>query len=346
MHAVYSTCLYCARDLGTNDTLETLPVGRRIAFDAAQGRLWVVCRRCAKWNLVPFETRLETIDAAERLFRDTPTRYSTEHIGLAKVREGLELVRIGRSERREFAAWRYGRRGLSWSTVTPLSVGVTQLLTGGMIFSAIATGGEPALWAVGASAALSLTSTGGLLWSQMRRVATVRGIDGKPYPLRYLEFGWTKYVLDTNGGWSIQGKVGAMRTPDLDSPVPTIPFEVRGAEAVGLMQRLLGDGPVAAPQSAKDRDGAIALLGGTTVERAVAQPDSLFPRWYTGKRPVSLWSLPPQVRLALLMATHEQREREWMEGELALLEREWRDADRLAKISDGMALDAVTNGRE
>jgi len=59
---VYHTCLYCTKDLGGNQILETLPIGRRVAFDAAQGRLWVVCRSCEKWNLVPFDTRLETIE--------------------------------------------------------------------------------------------------------------------------------------------------------------------------------------------------------------------------------------------------------------------------------------------
>ena len=107
---VYHTCLYCTKELGANDVLETLPIGRRVAFDAAQGRLWVVCRSCEKWNLVPFDTRLETIDACERLFADTRLRFSTDNIGLARVREGLELVRVGPALRPEFAAWRYGDR--------------------------------------------------------------------------------------------------------------------------------------------------------------------------------------------------------------------------------------------
>jgi hypothetical protein len=105
---MYATCLHCTRDLGANDVVETLPIGRRIAFDAQEGRLWVVCRSCAKWNLVPFDTRLETIDRCEQLFHDTRHRYSTRQIGLAKLREGLELIRIGAPLRPEFVAWRYG----------------------------------------------------------------------------------------------------------------------------------------------------------------------------------------------------------------------------------------------
>ena len=105
---MYSTCLHCTRDLGRNDMVETLPIGRRLAFDADKGRLWVVCASCGKWNLVPFDTRLESIDACERLFRDTRTRYSTDNIGMAKVGDGLTLVRVGKALRPEFASWRYG----------------------------------------------------------------------------------------------------------------------------------------------------------------------------------------------------------------------------------------------
>jgi hypothetical protein len=54
---VYATCLRCERALGTNAELPHLPVGRRVAFDAATGRLWVVCTRCGQWNLTPLEER-------------------------------------------------------------------------------------------------------------------------------------------------------------------------------------------------------------------------------------------------------------------------------------------------
>src|SRR5690606_5727839 len=68
---LYSTCIFCNGALGTNEVLEDFPVGRRIAFDAARGRLWVVCRRCERWNLSPIEERWEAIEAAERIFRET-----------------------------------------------------------------------------------------------------------------------------------------------------------------------------------------------------------------------------------------------------------------------------------
>ena len=88
-------CLFCNNDLGHNEAVEHFPVGRRLAFDAAKGRLWVVCRKCERWNLTPLEERWEAIEECERAFRGTKLRVSTDEIGLAKLREGLELVRIG-----------------------------------------------------------------------------------------------------------------------------------------------------------------------------------------------------------------------------------------------------------
>ena len=105
---MYSTCLFCNADLGKNEVVEHFPVGRRLAFDAAKGRLWVVCRKCERWNLTPLEERWEAIEECERAFADTRRRVSTDNIGLARLPEGLELVRIGQPQRPEMAAWRYG----------------------------------------------------------------------------------------------------------------------------------------------------------------------------------------------------------------------------------------------
>ena len=105
---MYSTCLFCHSDLGANEVIEHFPIGRRLAFDEEKGRLWVICRSCERWNLTPLEERWEAIEECERLFRGTSLRMSTDHIGLARVSEGLELVRVGSPQRPEMAAWRYG----------------------------------------------------------------------------------------------------------------------------------------------------------------------------------------------------------------------------------------------
>src|SRR5688572_3207517 len=105
---MYSTCLFCNADLGKNEVIEHFPIGRRLAFDASKGRLWVVCRSCERWNLTPVEERWGAIEECERQFSETRVRVSTDNIGLARLREGLELVRIGTALRPEMAAWRYG----------------------------------------------------------------------------------------------------------------------------------------------------------------------------------------------------------------------------------------------
>lgn len=107
---MYKTCMFCTRSLGSNQVIEHFPVGRRLAFDEGKGRLWVVCRKCLRWNLTPLEDRWEAIEECERIFRDTPVRASTENIGIARHPGGLDLVRIGSARRREFAAWRYMQR--------------------------------------------------------------------------------------------------------------------------------------------------------------------------------------------------------------------------------------------
>ena len=131
---MYSTCLFCNHSLGANEAIEAFPVGRRLAFDQRRGRLWVVCRKCEKWNLTPLEERWDAIEACERLFRDTRKRVSTDNIGLARLTEGLELVRIGEPQRPEFAAWRYGdqfgrrrpRRTVIWTELKETSTDLAE----------------------------------------------------------------------------------------------------------------------------------------------------------------------------------------------------------------------------
>lgn len=70
----------------------------------------VICRSCESWNLSPLEQRWEAVEECERAYRATPIRVSTDNIGLATVSPMLDLVRVGKPLRPEFAAWRYGSR--------------------------------------------------------------------------------------------------------------------------------------------------------------------------------------------------------------------------------------------
>ena len=120
---MFSTCIFCNHDLGSNQAFENFPVGRRLAFDQHKGRLWVICERCRRWNLSPLEERWEAIEECEKKYFDTANSFSTDNIGMAMLPEGVQLVRIGKPKRREFAAWRYGRQFWRRRIVSAVSAG-------------------------------------------------------------------------------------------------------------------------------------------------------------------------------------------------------------------------------
>jgi hypothetical protein len=188
---MYATCIFCNGSLGRNEVLETFPVGRRIAFDPAKGRLWVICRKCERWNLSPLEERWEAFEACEALFRETRLRMSTDNIGLARLREGLELVRIGEPLRPEFAAWRYGDQFGRRRRRAMLLTGV-----------AVAAG---ASLMIGASAAgVSVGAFGGV-WNALINApvrARLRLTDGRILKVRNPQLETVRLFRDPDeGGW-------------------------------------------------------------------------------------------------------------------------------------------------
>src|SRR6185295_4359482 len=137
---MYSTCLFCHGELGSNEVVEQFPIGRRLAFDSSKGRLWVVCRKCERWNLTPIEERWEAIEACERLFETARLRVATDNIGLARLKEGLELVRVGSAQRPEFAAWRYGDQFNKRRTRNILVTAAGIVVVGGVVIGGISSG--------------------------------------------------------------------------------------------------------------------------------------------------------------------------------------------------------------
>jgi hypothetical protein len=106
---MYSTCAFCSGSLGGDGGSSGLGVGRRFAFDAWKARAWVICQRCGRWNLTPYDTRLEAIAALERMAAEGRLAATTDQVAL--VRAGpYDLVRVGKPPRVEFATWRYGER--------------------------------------------------------------------------------------------------------------------------------------------------------------------------------------------------------------------------------------------
>src|SRR6266702_6115158 len=106
---MYTTCAFCNAKLDGDGGPSSLGVGRRIAFDEWKGRLWVICTKCARWNLSPLDDRLERIDTVARAARDAKLLAATDHVALLRWQR-YDLVRVGKPPRIELAPWRYGER--------------------------------------------------------------------------------------------------------------------------------------------------------------------------------------------------------------------------------------------
>ena len=322
---MYQTCMFCNRPLGVNEVVEHFPVGRRLAFDAERGRLWVVCRRCERWNLSPLEERWEAVEMCERLFTATRIRVSTENVGLAKHPEGLELVRIGRPMRPEFAAWRYGDQfGRRRKRAMIYSAGGAAVI-GGIVVGGAVTG------IIGAGL---LAQSGNVLnlWVNGRTLAKLRTDDGRVIRLKNVDLLGTRLRSAPDGqGFSLELRKRRKKET----------FE--GAEA----ERFLGQ---IVPKM--NRRGGKK----ETVQAAVSEiehhghPEDFLSDVVTGDRfqdkagvPGYVNKMPEPTKLALEMALHEEQERRALEGELWRLERAWEEAEEIAAIADDLLLPAGTD---
>jgi hypothetical protein len=340
---MYTTCLFCQSDLGSNEVIESFPIGRRVAFDAAHGRLWVVCRKCERWNLTPLEERWEAIEQCERLFSSTRLKVSTENIGLSRLREGLELVRIGSPQRPEMAAWRYGdqfgRRRMRYTAYTiGAGVVVAGLIVGGPLlgFGSIAGGGW-GLWQ-GSNALLKAARD-----RVVRTRVAVPGFD-RPSIIRGKDIKRIVLGADDDGLMiRLPYNRGIMTSDAYPSEVV-----VRGDDAMRVAGNVLPAVNVKGG-SKEDVKTAVVYLESTP------DPVKLFKQG-TGFGRVSGVSrrrrrsrrqqldvsetfidrIPAPMLLAMEMAAHEDVERRAMEGELAILEAAWRQAEEIAAISDNL----------
>jgi hypothetical protein len=311
---VYSHCIFCQSPLGTNEVIASFPVGRRLAFDPAKGRLWVVCRKCERWNLSPLEERWEAFEECERVFRDARMRMSTDNIGLARLKEGLELVRIGSPLRPEFAAWRYGdqfgrrrRRAILW---TGAGVAVIAAVYAGALAAGISIG------AVG--------QVPQMLFNIPVR-ARIRTRDGRILKLRNPQLRQAKILPAADGnGWALSVKHSRGRE-EFEGP------EAQRVAGIILPKLNYMAGSSKVIRRAVDRIEAsghpeVFLAG---LPEVVRQVDG-----YPGTKLVR--RLPKDMKLALEMALHEEQERLALAGVLVDLELQWQAAEEIAAIADDM----------
>lgn len=362
---MYTTCLFCHADLGANHLLPTFPVGRRLAFDPRKGRLWVVCTRCARWNLTPLEERWEAIDEAERRFRGTRLRFSTDNVGLARFRGDFELIRIGPALLPEIASWRYGTRlgRLDAGTDASPSPGrraarvIARATAGAMVRYAHRIGFKD-------ETVLRMRTF------HRNNAVLLRAKDefGYPITVRYGHLGAAELIRpEKDSPWRIRLVHDGGATTLAESSGLRVAGKMLATLNVGAATDAEVQHAVAKLDDAGDPDGyftRVASLAmrtswgrfpnaprgetaeakGTFAERLAVQLSnrSFWGRGGTGSEEhTPLFRLPGVDRLALEMAANEDIERRALLGELASLHDAWKEAEEIAAIADEMFADTV-----
>lgn len=322
--SMYRRCLVCDHEFAANEALEHLNRGRKVAFDPEKGRLWLICRACSRWSLVPIESRWEALEELEKLVRDKARLLSrTDNVALLRAGP-LEIVRVGRANLREEAWWRYGRE------LRQRRERFKRLSAAGTVGAVAAIAGS---WATGGLGFVGAW----LVWD--RAPALVTG------GARWLRFGNTAWRGDGEcmrcgrpiERVSYSERQSLVLTAEDESPgvIVSCPecerarksgLLLQGQEAARTLRRVLGYHHFAGASGGRV-DQAVRLI------EASGGPERLPSRIL--KRGKPLGAMGKVGRFALEIAVHEESERRLLAMELAELEAHWRREEELARIMDG-----------
>lgn len=285
----------------------------------------------------------------ERRYRDSRLRVSTDNVGLARLREGVDLIRIGEPQRPEMAAWRYGdqfgRRRRRQMLVTGTVLGSAAAIVGGMVAIGVSVGSFAGFYA----------NTG--MWEALIHGRQKTSIGKVPLP----------------GGRLVDVQRRHARMSALENIEPDAPLRLRlehaegstvleGEDAIRVIRRLMPTVNRFGGSSASVQHAVRLLDEAGSPQDVLLRAQHRFgwrpgeKLWRTpmiqgnGRQPVqalpgTLHSLKVEERLAIEMAVHEESERRAMAGELQSLEQAWRDAEEIAKIADDMFTPASITSR-
>jgi hypothetical protein len=308
---MFRSCGFCNAAFDGDGGPSGLGVGRRIAFDEWRGRLWVVCPRCSRWNLTPFDDRLERIEAVARAAGQGRITASTDQVALIRWQR-YDFVRVGKPLRVELATWRYGERLRNrqrerMKVVVPLTVA-----------------------AIGLGIAANVAAGGGfgvVVWN-IHRIADgiyLRIMGGKKVPLAETPICARCGTLMELRARHVQH---ARVIPDQHSEMAVLlscprcrseGAQVTGADAIQVLRQGLTYLNLRRGGRRKAEDAAreVDQVGG---------PDHLVRE--IARRELTLRALRPERGLALEMAVDER-------AEVQELERQWKEAEEIADIADG-----------
>lgn len=308
----------------------------------------MICTTCARWNLSPLDERWEVIESCERLYRDTPKRMSTGEVGLARLKEGVILVRIGAPVFPEYASWRYGRLFLRRDRSSLISaqaggaaVLTTLLLLGGPLLAISGAG-------LTAYAAYRLGRLGIRRLTGLHRLGSIPLADGCTQILDVARARRARVVATPGGGWTL-----ALPEYPTSTGLETVDDELTEEELAdghglgGAMQRYDLVAPAHAEAVARRVMPVVNAAGGD--DDMVRGASKLHEQWEGRiaetvsklvtfqRRPMQLLG-EPHLSLAFEMSVYEDQERRWLLSELYLLKAAWQEAERVAAIADDLAL--------
>ena len=308
---MFRSCAFCNAALDGDGGPSGLGVGRRLAFDEWKARLWVVCPRCSRWNLTPFDDRLERIESVARAASQGRIAASTDQVALIRWQR-YSFVRVGKPPRVELATWRYGERLRNrqrerLKVVVPLTVAAIGL---GIAANVAAGGGFGVLvWNIHRIAdGIYLRLVGrrsvGLVESPICASC------GSLMELRARHVQHARLVPDSHADMAV-----VLSCPRCHRDGA----QLTGPDAVQILRQGLTYLNLARGGRRKAEDAAreVDVVGG---------PDQLVRD--IARRELTLRSLRPERGLALEMAVDER-------AEVLELERQWREAEEIADIADG-----------
>lgn len=319
----FSRCLFCRTPFPAPEPGGALPPGRRFAFDPDRGRAWVVCGTCARWNLLPLESRAEVLDELERRVRDEGRLLvRTAHVALLDAGP-LQLVRVGPASLAEEAWWRYGQR-LRRRRRALEHAGAR---LGADLLSAVTRLGErvglvdpvPSLLRgdVPLEDLVRRLRFGQEAWAGRARCDFCGSV------LRALEFDdswWLHPFAAEDGGFGV-----GVPCPRCDPWTPEHVFRLAGPDAELLLRRALAYQHVAGASERLILDAAAQIEAAGSAKRFAR-------RVSTGRE--SLWRLGPLRTVALEIALNDAAERRILEGAARTAEIVWRQEEEIAAIAD------------
>jgi hypothetical protein len=319
---LYSCCLFCGRRFPDSTMFGRLPPGLQLAYDPARSRLWSICGRCRRWNLVPVEERFDAIELLEHTVSGRAELLArSDNITLYALDE-LHIVRIGAARLSERASWRYGGYSAR-AAAAAVSSRRSEFIAVTAVGAVERLGALPGLGRlprhIDAGRALDLvrwSRFGSIAWGGSARCSHCNSV------LHALHFdvSWWLYPRITR-----DRLVVGVPCTRCDPWTPSKVFDLAGEDAQLVLRRVLAYQHVGAGRDRLVQDAA-ALV------QQAGSADRLLMELSTGRS--SLWSLGTERGIALAIALDHLAEKRLLQVRLEGIESAWRLEEELARIID------------